>query len=122
MTFLNHIYNTNTWVVSDKWFKKQSPENQRMIIENARAAILYSRGMAAHLSELAVVEAKKQGMEINYIDAEEMAKFKQLATEGYRKWAVGDFGLNKQLLDDIDQEIARVNKAQNDEFYRRYGQ
>ena len=122
VTFLNHIYNTNTWVVSDKWFKKQSPENQRMIIENARAAILYSRGMAAHLSELAVVEAKKQGMEINYIDAEEMAKFKQLATEGYRKWAVGDFGLNKQLLDDIDQEIARVNKAQNDEFYRRYGQ
>ena len=120
VTFLNHIYNTNTWVVSEKWFKKQSPENQRLIIENARAAIIYSRGVAAHLSELAVGESKKQGMKINYIDPKELAKFKKLAKEGYRKWAVDDFGLSAQLLDAIDQEVIRVKKDQAGEFYNRY--
>jgi len=121
VTFLNHIYNTNTWVVSEKWFKKQSPQNQWLIIENARAAIIYSRGVAAHLSELAVGESKKQGMKINYINPQEMAKFKNLAKEGYRKWAVEDFGLSAQLLDAIDQEVARVSKVQAGEFYNRYG-
>lgn len=120
VTYLNHIYNTNTWVVSDKWFKKQSPENQRLIIENARAAIIYSRGVAAHLSELAVDESKKQGMKINYIEPKEMAKFKKMAKEGYRKWAVEDFGLSAQLLDAIDQEVARISKDQAAEFYNRY--
>lgn len=121
VTFLNHIYNTNTWMVSDKWFNKQSPENQRLIIESARAAVIYSRGLAAHLSELAVDESKKQGMKINYIDSKEMAKFKKMAKEGYRKWAVDDFGLSAQLLDAIDQEVARVKNDQAGEFYNRYG-
>ncbi|MBW1713490.1 MAG: TRAP transporter substrate-binding protein, partial [Deltaproteobacteria bacterium] len=46
LTLLNHIYNTNTWLVSDKWFKAQSPENQKLIVECARAALVYSRGLA----------------------------------------------------------------------------
>ena len=121
VTFLNHIYNTNSWVVSDKWFKKQSVENQQLIIDNARAAVIYSRGLAAHLSELAVDESKKHGMKINYIDPKEMVKFKTMAKAGYRKWAVDDFGLSAQLLDAIDQEVVRVKKDQTSEFYNRYG-
>jgi TRAP-type C4-dicarboxylate transport system substrate-binding protein len=121
VTFLNHIYNTNTWVVSDKWFKKQSPGNQKLIIESARAAIIYSRGLAAHLSELAVDESKKHGMKINYIDPKKMAEFKKMAKEGYRKWAVDDFGLSAQLLDAIDQEVSRIKSAQMNGFFDRYG-
>ena len=97
VTFLNRIYNTNTWVVSEKWFKAQSNENQKHILEAARAAIIYSRGVAAHLSELAVDESKEHGMRFNYISLKNMTKLKKMAQVGYRKWAVDDFGLKASI-------------------------
>ena len=121
VTFLNHIYNTNTWVVSEKWFKAQSPANQRAIIEAARAAIIYSRGIAAHLSELAVDESKKHGMEFNHITPQNLAELKKLAQAGYRKWAVEDFGLKAELLDAIQKEVAGIQKMRGDTLMTRYG-
>ena len=121
VTFLNHIYNTNTWVVSEKWFKSQTPEHQRAIIRAAREAIVYSRGLAAHLSELAVEESKKHGMKFNHITPENLAKFKKLAQAGYRKWAVDDFGLKAELIDAVQNEVARIHKELGDTLAQRYG-
>ena len=121
VTFLNHIYNTNTWMVSDKWFKAQSPQNQQAIIEASREAILYSRGVAAHLSDLAVDEAKKHGMEFNHITPENMAQLKKMALTGYRKWAVEDFGLKAELLDAIQNEVDGIQKIQGETWMTRYG-
>jgi TRAP-type C4-dicarboxylate transport system substrate-binding protein len=121
VTFLNHIYNTNTWMVSDKWFKAQSPQNQQAIIEAARAAVIYSRGIAAHLSELAVEESKKHGMEFNNVPSENLAELKKMAQTGYRKWAVDDFGLKAELLDAIQNEVAGIQKMQGDTLMTRYG-
>jgi TRAP-type C4-dicarboxylate transport system substrate-binding protein len=121
VTFLNHIYNTNTWVISEKWFKAQSPGNQKAIIESARAAIIYSRGVAAHLSALAVDEAKKHGMEFNSITPENIAEMKKMAQAGYRKWAVDDFGLQAELLDRIQDEVSGIQKTMGDTLMLRYG-
>ena len=54
VTYLNHFYNTLTWVISEKWFKAQSPQHQQAIVEAAREAIKYSRGVAAYLSDLMI--------------------------------------------------------------------
>lgn len=122
VTYLNHIYNTNTWVVSDKWFKQQSPEHQEAIIQSARAAVRYSRGIAAHLCALAEDEAKAHGMEFNSITPENMAKFKKLAKAGYRKWATEEFGLKAELLDSVENEVARIEKVElGDKLMQRYG-
>ena len=121
VTFLNHIYNTNTWMVSDKWFKTQSPQNQQAIIEAARAAVIYSRGIAAHLSELAVEESKKHGMEFNNVPPQNLAELKKMAQAGYRKWAVEDFGLKAELLDAIQNEVTGIQKMQGDTLMTRYG-
>ena len=108
-------------MISDKWFKAQSPEKQKAIIESARAAITYSRGVAAHLSALAVDEAKKHGMEFNSITPENLAEMKKLAQAGYRKWAVGDFGLQAELLDRIQDEVSGIQKTMGDTLMLRYG-
>jgi TRAP-type C4-dicarboxylate transport system substrate-binding protein len=121
VTFLNHIHNTNTWVVSEKWFKAQSPKNQQAIIEAAREAIIYSRGVAAHLSELAVDESKKHEMEFNHITPENLAELKKLAQSGYRKWAVEEFGLKAELLDAVQNEVTSINKTMGDAMVKRYG-
>jgi len=120
VTFLNHIYNSLTWVVSDKWFKAQSPEHQRHIVEAAKEAIVYARGVAIHLSELAVAECKKHGMKFNHITPENMAKFKKMARAGYRKWAIEDFRLDAALLDSVQNEVARIQRELGGTLVNRY--
>jgi TRAP-type C4-dicarboxylate transport system substrate-binding protein len=120
VTFLNHFYNTNNWLASDKWFKSQSEEQQRIILECVREAIVYSRGLAAHLSELAVEECKEHGMKFNHISHENMAQFKALAEAGYRKWAVEEFGLEAELLDSVRGEVDRIKKELDKTIFERY--
>jgi TRAP-type C4-dicarboxylate transport system substrate-binding protein len=121
VTYLNHIYNTITWVVSENWFQAQKPEYQREIIMASREAIMYSRGLAAHLSGLAVDTCKKHKMKFNHITPANMAKFKKLAQEGYRKWAVDDFGLKASLLDAIQAEVDDLDRALKKTLPERYG-
>jgi len=121
VTYLNHFYNTITWVVSEKWFKAQKPEYQRAIVMASREAVVYSRGLAAHLSELAVDTCKKHGMKFNHITPKDMASFKKLAQDGYRKWAVEDFGLEASLLDSIQGEVNGLDQTLNKVLPERYG-
>jgi TRAP-type C4-dicarboxylate transport system substrate-binding protein len=120
VTFLNPMYNTNHWLASDKWFKSQSEEHQEVILECAREAIVYSRGIAAHLSELAVDECKQHGMKINYILPKDMAQFEKLAIAGYRKWAVDEFGLKADLLDSVRNEVERIKQELGNTFLEQY--
>jgi TRAP-type C4-dicarboxylate transport system substrate-binding protein len=121
VTYLNHIYNTITWVVSDKWFKAQKPEYQRQIIMASREAVVYSRGLAAHLSDLAVDACKKHKMKFNHITPKNMARFKKLAQDGYRKWAVEEFGLKASLLDSIQDEVNGLDRMLKKTLPERYG-
>ena len=120
VTYLNHIYNSLTWVVSDKWFQAQSPEHQKIILTSARSAIIYSRGVAAHLSDLAEDEAKKHGMKFNRITPENMQKFKKLGMAGYRKWAVEEFGLKAELLDEVRNEVAKAGERIANQLVKEY--
>ena len=121
VTYLNQFYNTNTWVVNDKWFKAQNPEHQKAILEAAREAVVYSRGTALHLSDMSVELCKKNGMEFNYVTPQAMAEFKKLAQAGYRKWATEDFGLKPELLNSVQKEVDDTSKLLGDGYMARYG-
>ena len=120
VTPLNHIYNTLTWVVSDPWFKRQSPEHREQILRAAREAILYSRAVAAHLSIEALAEAKKRGMVFNTVAPEAQAELRALAIAGYRKWAVGEFKLPEALVDGVRAEVGRIQKEMGTAFMKQY--
>jgi TRAP-type C4-dicarboxylate transport system substrate-binding protein len=90
-------------------------------VRAAREATIYTRGLAAHLSELAVGECKKHGLKFNDITPENMAKFEKMAQAGYRKWAVEEFGLEASLLDSIQNEVARIHKELGTRLVKRYG-
>lgn len=121
VTWINHFYNTNTWVVNDKWFKAQSPANQKAILESVREALWYSRGAACHLADLSVEECKKHGMEFNYITPANMEELKKLGQAGYRKWAVDTFGLKAELLDSVQKEVDGISKITGENLLLRYG-
>ena len=43
-----------------------------------------------------------------------------MSVTGYRKWAVEEFGLKAELLDDIQNEVAGIQKIQGDTLMTRY--
>lgn len=115
-----HIYNTLTWLGSDKWLQRQSKEHQEQIFRAAREAVLYARAVAEHLSNQAIIEAKKHGMKFNEIAPSEIAKMKKLTQAGYRKWAVNDYGLDGDLLDSVQNEVNRIYKENGQQLMKRY--
>ena len=117
----NHIYNTLQWLVSDKWFKRQSQEHQEAILRAAKEAILYSRALAVHLNIGAVIESQKHGMVWNTLKPEALAELRQLSQAGYRTWAVEDYGLPASLLDAVKNEVDRLYKANGQSLANKYG-
>lgn len=122
VTYLNHVYNTLTWVVSDNWFRQQSKAHQEQIVRASREAIVFSRSLAIHLSFQAVAEAKRRGMEFNSISPENLAELRDLARAGYRKWATEEFGLPAELLDGVQNEVLRIHENLGARFMKLYGQ
>ena len=121
VTFLNHIYNTLTWVVSETWYQEQTPRHREQILRAVREAVLFSRPLAAHLSVLAVEQGKEKGMEFNTIAPDDLAELRNLAVAGYREWAVNDFGLPADLVDGVRAEVGRIHQELGATFVQRYG-
>lgn len=121
VTMLNHIFNTTTWVVNDKFFRNLSPKNQAIVLRASREAILLSRGLGLQLTERATDIVKEQGMEVNYLTEEQRQQFVKLSVPGYRKWAVEDFKLDAKLVDSVYEEINRISNAIDDQVKGIYG-
>ena len=117
-----HIYNTLQWLVSERWYQRQSKKQQVEILRAAREAIHYSRSLAEHLSLKAVTKSKKHGMIWNSITPENIEKMRKASQAGYRRWAVEDYGLSADLLDSVSNEVDRINAAKGKELVRKYGQ
>ena len=51
-----------------------------------------------------------------------MAKFKELGMAGYRKWAVEDFGLKAEMLDEVRSQVSKAGAGIADELVKEYAQ
>jgi hypothetical protein len=65
-------------------------------------------------------EAKRHGMKFNRITPENMQTFKKLAMAGYRKWAVEEFGLKAELLDEVRHEVTKAGERAVNLLVKRY--
>jgi tripartite ATP-independent transporter DctP family solute receptor len=121
VTMLNHIFNTTTWVVNDKFFKSLSPEHQAIVLRASREAILLSRGLGLQLTERAVDIVREHGMEVNYLTQDQRREFIKLAKPGYREWAVEDFKLDPKLVDSVYQELLAISAELDKQAKQKYG-
>ncbi len=51
---------------------------------------------------------------------ENMQKFKKLSMAGYRKWAVEEFGLKAELLDEVRNQVAKAGERIADQLVKEY--
>jgi len=80
-----HVLNFTTWVVSDKWFKSLTPEQQKWLTETAEEAGLVNNDLQVKMEKDYADKLKKEGVTIYTPTAEELAGFRAAAKSFYEK-------------------------------------
>jgi TRAP-type C4-dicarboxylate transport system substrate-binding protein len=120
-TWSGHLYNSISWVVSEKWFQKLPPEYRRIVVEAAREAVQVSHGMAVLAAVKGWEASCKRFKACHVLSAAERERMAALARPAWRKWITEDFGVKPKLVDDLWAEVARVEKDIGERDLQRYG-
>lgn len=115
------MYNSISWVVSEKWFQKLPPEYRRIVVEAAREAVQVSHGMAVLAAVKGWEASCKRFKACHVLSAAERERMAALARPAWRKWITEDFGVKPKLVDDLWAEVARVEKDIGERDLQRYG-
>lgn len=120
-TWSGHVYNTISWMVSDKWFKALPPRHQQVIVEAAREATQVSHGIAV-LAAIAGWDAScKKFKQCHILTQTERDKMAAVARPAWKQWITKDFGIDTRLVDQLWVEVARIEKEVNALDIKRYG-
>jgi TRAP-type C4-dicarboxylate transport system substrate-binding protein len=120
-TWSGHVYNSVSWVVSDKWFKQLPEDYQRAVLESAREAVQVSHGIAV-LAAIKGWEAScKKFRKCHILTHSEKQAMAAVARPAWRQWVTEDFGIDPKLVDDLWKEVARLERETDKRDYRLYG-
>ena len=121
-TLSGHVYNSQSWLVSDKWLHSLPQEYQDIIVKAAREAIEIGHGIAA-LQAIDGWQASCEEFEECYVlPAAEREKMADIARPAWKEWITTDFGIEAKLVDELLAEVSRIEKevgAQDVEIYGR---
>ncbi|MFA5522192.1 MAG: TRAP transporter substrate-binding protein DctP [Castellaniella sp.] len=118
-TLSRHIYNTQTWLVSDKWMSTLPDNYKEIIIQAAREAVGISHGIAALQAIVGWEVSCKEFKECYVLPADERQKMADIARPAWKNWIVNDFGIQEEKVDALWAEVDRLTKeigASNDAY------
>ena len=98
-----HVKNFTTWVVSDKWFKSLTPEQQKWLVETAEEAGLENNKIQQSTEKDYLEKMKKEGVTVVNPSAEVLAGFKAKAQAFYTHGK--DFGWSDGLYDKVKKAM-----------------
>ena len=107
-TWSGHVYNTVTWVVSEKWFSQLPKGHQEAIVRASREVVAMGHGIATQISVVGWVNSCKNFKECYILPDEEKAKMRALARPAYKKWITTDFGVDAADVDALWAEVDRI--------------
>lgn len=120
-TWSGHVYNSISWVVSEKWFQSLPLKHRQAIVEAAREAIQVSHGIAV-LAALKGWDAScKHFKKCHILAPAEKARMAALARPAWREWVTRDFGIDGKQVDALWSEVARIEKESDQRDFKRYG-
>ncbi|MEJ8472538.1 TRAP transporter substrate-binding protein DctP [Roseibium algae] len=107
-TLSGHVYNTATFMISEKWFQSL-PEEYRVIIANAaRESMKIGHGIAVMHSVDGWDVSCKEFKECIVLSEEEKAKMAAVAMPAWREWITKDFGVDPVVVDGLMSEVQRL--------------
>ena len=105
LTIANYMHNLQAVIVSKKLWDKLSEDERTIIRDAANEAAVYQRRVAREEDAKALEQLKAQGMIVNELPAEELAKLGEIAKPVIAKYSK-DIG--EELVKDLYAEIEKV--------------
>lgn len=98
-----HVKNFTTWIVSDKWFKSLTPEQQKWLLETAEEAGVENNKIQAATEKAYLEKLKKEGVQVVVPTPEVLAGFKAKSKAFYAKGK--DFGWSDGLYEIVQKAM-----------------
>ena len=108
LTLTGHMYTPQAVIVSKKFWDKLTPTEQKILRDSAQEAAVYQRQVAREAAANVLVEARKSGMQVIELPAEEIAKLRERAKPVLAKYTQE---LGEPLVNEVMAEIAKVRAA-----------
>jgi TRAP-type transport system periplasmic protein len=121
-TLSGHVYNSISWVISEKWFQRLPQKHRQILVESAREAVQVSHGIAV-LAALKGWEASCRNFKRCHVLAPaEKDRMAAVARPAWKQWVTRDFGIDGKQVDALWSEVARIEREANERDFRSYGQ
>jgi len=121
-TMTGHVYNTQPWMVSERWFQDLPEEYQRIVTHSAQEAIQLAHGTSGALATASWQQSCEAFEECYVMPAEERQRMADMARPAWKEWIVEDFGLDADLVDELIAEAEATAEALKQQDHERYGQ
>ena len=120
-TWSGHVYNSVSWMVSDKWYQTLPDDYKRIVVQSAREAIQMAHGFATLAAVQGWAASCKNFKQCHLLSAAEKSKMAAIARPAWKKWITEDFGIDATLVDSLWAEVERIDKELVDSDMKLYG-
>jgi TRAP-type transport system periplasmic protein len=120
-TLSGHVYNSQSWLVSEAWYQTLPDEYKQIVVRSAREAIELSHGISALQAIDGWQLSCENFKECYVLPAEERSRMADVARPAWKEWITTDFGLDAELVDGLLGEVERIEQEINVEVMERYG-
>jgi len=121
-TWSGHVYNTISWMMSDKWFQTLPAEYKQVIVDAARESTQVSHGIAVLAAIKGWDTSCKKFKQCWILTKTERDRMAAAARPAWKQWVTKDFGIDVKLVDQLWMEVARLDKEVGALDLKRYGQ
>lgn len=120
-TWSGHVYNSISWMISEKWYQSLPDAYKEVIIRSAREAIKMSHGFATLAAVQGWNASCKEFKECYILSGEEKKKMAAIARPAWKAWITKDFGVDAALVDGLWSEVDRLDSELKQADWKLYG-
>jgi tripartite ATP-independent transporter DctP family solute receptor len=111
-TWSGHVFNSQSWMVSEQWFQSLPDEHKVIVVDSAQEAIKMAHGVSALAAVIGWQESCEQFEECIILADEEKQKMADVARPAWKEWITKDFGVEPALVDGLWTEVERIAAEQ----------
>ena len=107
-TWSGHVFNSQSWLVSERWFQSLPEDYRTIIVDAAREAIEMAHGISALSAVKGWVASCEEFEECYILPQDEKDKMAEIARPAWKEWITTDFGIEASLVDELWAEVDRI--------------
>ena len=111
-TWSGHVFNSQSWMISETWFQSLPDEYKAIIVGSAQEAIKMAHGIAALSAVIGWQESCEEFEECIILADAEKQKMADVARPAWKEWITTDFGVDAALVDGLWAEVDRIAAEQ----------